>query len=473
VTVPFVAALNVTGQRCVLIGGGEIAVAKARLLLDGDADVIVVARDACPEVRELAAAGHVRWIARDYTGGDLAGAFMAINTVAAPDVQQRVWEEAVAAGVLLNTVDRPALCHFASPALVRRGPLQVAVSTSGESPYVAAALRRRLERMVGEDWGQLTALIGTVRRRLRRRGVAGAVQQRAFRRLLQPDVRALLRRGEYAGAASLAGSLVDDQSAGRGRVHLVGAGPGDPELLTIAARDLLAGADIVFHDALVSEEILRLCDDDAERVDVGKRGGRGGPRQADINARMIAAARAGLHVVRLKGGDPFVFGRGGEEVQALIAADVSVSVVPGLSSATAAPLLAGIPLTHRDLASSVGFATGQEREGADARHLESIAAAVDTLVVMMPLNRLEDITRRLSAVVGPERPAALISSASLPQQSVVTAPLCDLVAESRTRGMTSPATMVIGEVVTLSPLWGAGLRLRAALDAGAVHAPGA
>ncbi|TMB92419.1 MAG: uroporphyrinogen-III C-methyltransferase [Chloroflexi bacterium] len=446
---PYLIALSVAGRRCVVIGGEEPALAKVRMLLEGDADVSVVAEDVHPELHAMESTGRVRWLRRAFRDDDLSGCFLAINTVFDAALQRRVWGAADARGVLLNTVDNPELCHYSSPALVRRGPLQVAVSTAGESPFLAAALRERLERVVGPEWGQLTGLIGTVRRRMRRRSVSAAAQRIAYRRLLRPDVRDRLRRGDFGSAAALAEALVEHPGRVDGAVHLVGAGPGDAELMTGAATELLAAADAVFHDALVSEAVLSLCNPHARVVNVGKRGGLRSTPQHAITTAMIDAAREGQLVVRLKGGDPFIFGRGGEELAALIAAGIAVRVVPGVSAATAAPALAGIPLTHRGVASSVAFVTAQQRDGGASDGLEALAAAADTLVVLMPLRGLDELAARLARVLGEDRPAALVAAASTPAEQVVTGMLRDIDAAAQRAGVSSPATLVVGEVVRL------------------------
>jgi uroporphyrin-III C-methyltransferase len=230
-------------------------------------------------------------------------------------------------------------------------------------------------------------------------------------------------------------------------VALVGAGPGDPGLLTVAAQELLAGADVVFHDALVGPEVLAMAPADAELVDVGKRGGRRSARQNEITAALIEAARAGREVVRLKGGDPFVFGRGGEELNALLAAGIEVVVVPGVSAAVAAPAAAGIPLTMRGVSASVAFATAT---GADADipvRLLDLAAAADTLVLLMPLGVLDELAARLAGVLGPQRPAAVIANATLPTQRVVRGTLANIAGLARAGAVEAPATLVVGEVV--------------------------
>jgi len=444
----YMVALDLAGRRCVVLGGGEMAALRVAGLLDAGALVAVVAPALQPTLAKLAAGGSIEWTARAYQPGDLRGAFLALNTIDDAAIERSVRLEATAEGVLLNTHDRPASCDFASPALVRRGRLQVAVSTSGDSPYVAAAMRERLEKLIGEEWGSLLSLVAGVRRRLRRAKVPATEQQRVYRQLLRPQVRASLRRtGGRAAAGSLLGAGGWDIAAPAGVVHLVGAGPGDPGLLTLAARELLIDADVVFHDALVSPGILEECGARTRVVDVGKRGGGLRTSQDDITAQLIEAARAGLEVVRLKGGDPFVFGRGGEELDALRSAGIATHVVPGVTSALAAPAAAGIPVTFRGVSGSVAIVTGRDSDGQLPRDLEAVAAAVDTLVVLMPLAVLPAVVQRLTPLLGGEWPAAVIAAATTDTETTVRAPLRDIAAAVAAARIAAPATLVLGRVV--------------------------
>jgi len=444
---PLMVALTVAGRRCVVVGSGTAAHDKVRLLLERGADVVVVGSDPVPGIRALADAHAVELRDREFAGGDLDGAFLVINTAPQPRLRARVAAEAEQTRTLINTLDQPDQCSFSSPALVRRGPLQVAVSTSGESPFIAAALRRRLEHEIGEEWGQLTSLTGWVRKRLRRAGAEPALQKRAFRRLLQPDVRAMLRHGEYEDASALAHELAEPfGAAAQGRVCMVGAGPGSPELLTLAARDALASADVVFHDALIDSRVLQCCATSARIVDVGKRAGRPSARVGDIVSGMIAAAREGSSVVRLKGGDPLLFARAAEEMDALAAAGVAVTIVPGVSSATAAPALAGIPLTERGLASSVTVVTAHDRDGRLNGRVDEAARSAETLVVLMPVRHLREVCARVARLKGADTPAALVASASGPEQRVTAGTVALLADVVEAMAPSGPAVLVIGEV---------------------------
>jgi uroporphyrin-III C-methyltransferase/precorrin-2 dehydrogenase/sirohydrochlorin ferrochelatase len=449
----YLVALDLAGRRAVVIGAGEIAPRRVRGLLDAGAQVTVVAASLDTESHALAERGDIVWVERDYRRGDLDGAAIAFNVSADRDLEERVRTDAQRAGVLLNTHDRPAACDFASPALVRRGRLQIAVSTSGDSPHVAAAVRERLESLIGPEWGLQLSLIASLRRRLRRDGVPADVALRTYRELMRRRVREALRR-HPAAAEMIEAAAVDPgrSKAQRGAVHLVGAGPGDPGLLTVTARDLLLEADVVFHDALVPAAILALCGARTRIVDVGKRGGGARTDQDSIIAMLIDAARSGQAVVRLKGGDPFVFGRGGEELAGLQAAGIDVQVVPGVSAALAAPAAAGIAVTFRGVSGSVAIVSGQDAEGNVPRNLAPLAAAVDTLVVLMPLGTLGRVASDLQQALAADTPCALIADATTDDQKVICAPLRAIADAARDAGMTAPASLVVGNVVGLLDL---------------------
>ncbi|HEY8755646.1 MAG TPA: uroporphyrinogen-III C-methyltransferase [Candidatus Dormibacteraeota bacterium] len=444
----YMVALDLAGRRGVVVGGGEIAARRVSGLLDAGAQVTVVAPRLDPALAALVERGDIVWVEREYRRGDLDSAAVAFNVCTDRDLEDRVRQDARRGGVLLNTHDRPAACDFASPALVRRGRLQIAVSTSGDSPHVAAAVRERLQSLIGPEWGLQLSLIANLRRRLRRDGVPAADAQRTYRELMRSRVRDALRRHPAAADLIEAAAVDPGRShAQRGTVHLVGAGPGHPGLLTVTARDLLLEADVVFHDALVSPAILELCGARTRVIDVGKRGGGARTDQGLIIDMLIDAARSGQAVVRLKGGDPFVFGRGGEEVAALQAAGIDVQVVPGVSAALAAPAAAGIAVTFRGVSGSVAIVSGQDAEGKVPRNLAPLAAVVDTLVVLMPLRTLGRVAESLQQALGAETPSALIADATTDDQRVVCAPLGAIAEVAREARMTTPATLVVGNVV--------------------------
>ena len=437
-------SLALEGRPCVVLGGGPLAAEKMHGLLQAGARVTVIAAEAEAEIRLAAVDGRVRLVERDYRSGDLEGAWLAIDASGLDGINAATRREAENRRVLLNVVDRAQLCDWIAPAVVRRGPLQVAISTSGESPFLASSLRRRLEQDLGEEWEPFVRLLGQLRRRLREQEAPIQRQEAVYAELLRSDVRHLLRDGNEQAAMAVAEQIM--REPGRGRVWLVGAGPGGVDLLTLAGREALAHADVVMHDALVEPEVLRLVRPGARVVDVGKRAGGRRVPQERINLLLLEAARAGGEVVRLKGGDPFVFARGGEEAALLARAGVEVRVVPGVSSATAAPALAGIPLTMRGVASSVAFVTARGA-GSQPAELGRVAAEVDTLVVLMALDGLADTARRLAEVLGGGRPAAVIGSAGTRRQQVVRGELATIAARCAAAEVAAPATLVVGDVV--------------------------
>jgi uroporphyrin-III C-methyltransferase/precorrin-2 dehydrogenase/sirohydrochlorin ferrochelatase len=442
--------LDLAGQNAVVLGGGAFATEKVALLLEAGARVKVVSAKLSKSLHSLVENGAIEEVARDYQPGDLAGARLAIDASENEEINRQSWEEAERSGVLINVVDRPAQCRFIAPAIVRRDPLVIAVSTAGESPFLASALRARLERSLGREWGPFTALVGRIRRELRARRVSIGEQTKVYRRLLTSDIRELLRAGRNDDAEHRAAALAQTTVHHPGRVALVGAGPGDPDLLTLKARELLGDADYVLHDALVAPETLALCGPYTKLEPVGKRGGSESSRQEDITARLIELARSGHFVVRLKGGDPFVFGRGGEELNDLISAGVDVVVVPGITSAFAAPASAGIPATMRGVSSSVAITTAQGGDSLD--RIGELARAADTLIVLMARSNLKEVTAAVARSVGGSRPAALVSNATLPDERSVSGTLADIAHLADRNAIRAPATLIVGEVVTRGQL---------------------
>ena len=426
--------LDLAGQPCTVLGDGKFAVEKAAALREAGANVTVIP-------------------ARDYRQGALTGARLVVDASEDPEVNRQSWDEAEKVGILINVVDRPEQCRFIAPAIVRRDPLLIAISTSGESPFLASMLRARIERWLGHEWGPFVALVGEVRRRLRRQGLPISEQTRVYRRLLNSDVRSLIRGRKTAQANRLAAQIAAGRGNGAGLVALVGAGPGDPDLMTVKARELIADADYVLHDALIAPETLALSGPDTRLENVGARGGRhDSARQSTINARLIELARAGHRVVRLKGGDPFVFGRGGEELDDLRRAGIDVLIVPGITSAFAAPAALGIPVTKRGVASSVAITTAQGTGSLD--RLADLARSADTLVVLMALGELDQVAAVLARAVGGSRQAAVIGNATLPSQRSVTGTLDRIARIAADAAIEAPATLVVGDVVAVEQVAG-------------------
>jgi len=473
--------LNLRGRRAVVIGGGAVAEQKVLGLLAAGAHVTVVSPETTPRLAELAAAGGIDLRRRPYRSGDLAGAWLAIAGTDDRAANAQVWAEAEREGVLLNAVDDLDHCSFIAPAIHREGDITIAVSTSGKSPALAARLRQRVARLVGPAEARLCELLGELRPELAARVPETHARTALWYRIVDSDVVEFVRRGDLEGARRRVDELVDEvephesrarlgsarkraqhsplQRQGRaassladgqtGVVYLVGAGPGDPGLITAKGLEILRSADVVVYDRLVVPSLIAEAPPTAERVFVGKRphGGGADRAQDEINALLVDRARRGLTVVRLKGGDPFVFGRGAEECAVLHAAGVPFHVVPGVTSAIAVPAAAGIPVTHRGLASAFAVVTGHECDGVSSLDWEALAR-VPTLVVLMGLSALPEITARLLAHGAPgDTPTAVIASGTLPAQRTVIGTLDSIATIVTAAGLEPPATIVIGEVV--------------------------
>lgn len=451
---PFPVFLDLAGAVALIVGGGEAAAAKARLLLPTGAVLRVV--DPAPEaaLEDLAAEGALTLARRTFAAGDLDGVRLCYVALEDADAAAAVVAEARARGVLVNAVDRPALCDFATPAVLRRGPVAIAIGTRGLAPALARDLRARIEAAIPFAFGALASFCARWRD-----AVTQALPQREPRRRLWDAVldgeeaHAILAHGDMAQAdAAMQRRLAGGAAPAAGRATLVGAGPGDPDLLTLKALRALTRADVVLYDKLVDPRVLDLARRDARRIDVGKRCGRHSMNQAAINALLVREVRAGAHVVRLKGGDPFVFGRGGEELEALRAAGAAVEVIPGITAALAAAARLGLPLTHRGVARSLHLITahGAEEE-LPAQDWRALAESGGTLAVYMGTRTLPRVAAALIAAgMAPETPAIAVESASLPGERRIPATLGGIAAAVTAAGVDGPTLVLIGAVVALA-----------------------
>jgi len=445
----FPAFLDLLGKRVVVVGGGSVATSKVRALLPCQPrPLIVVAPAISPIIAAAAQAGHLEWWPRPYQAGDLAGAALAFGATDDRALNAQVAAEARQRGVPVLAVDDVPNCDFIAPALVRRGDLVVAISTGGRSPAMARRAREHLERVLPASWGDLLEVAAAARQAL---GSARAlIEPAAWQTALGGQVEQLAASGALEAATELlVRQLQQSLFAPRsGLVSLVGAGPGDPDLLTLGAVRRLQAADVVVHDRLVDPAILAYAAQTAERIDVGKTPGGGGPSQAAIEALLVDLGRQGRRVVRLKGGDPFVFGRGGEEALALARAGVPFEVVPGVSAALAAPAAAGIPVTQRGLSASLTIATGHD---AEAHDWPALARGGGTLVFLMAVGGLAGLTERLLAAGRPaDEPAAVVEWATTPRQRSLCAPLDQIAAAARQAAIQAPAVLVVGPTAALA-----------------------
>ncbi|MBO9664667.1 siroheme synthase CysG [Dokdonella sp.] len=448
---------DLRSRAVLVVGGGAVAERKARSLLAAGAAVTVGAPDLSPWLRAEASRGALRHLDGRFEPAWLDGVWLAIAATGDRAVDRRIVECAEARRLLVNVVDDAELSTFHVPAVVERAPLVVAISSGGAAPALASHVRARIEALLEPSLGALAALAQRFRTRLRERLPDPAARRRFFEREVLGSVADLLRRGRaQAAEAEFARVLARATPATRGSVALVGAGPGDPGLLTLAAQRALVTADVILHDRLVSAEVLALARRDAERIDVGKRVGdmRAGGKhvqQDEIHALMLEHARAGRRVVRLKSGDPFVFGRGGEELEFLREHEIPYEVVPGVTAALACAAYAGVPLTHRDHAQSARLVTAHCRESLDTLDWPALAAERQTLAVYMGVAGLETLrTRLLEHGRAAETPFALVENGSRREQRVVVGTLATLPERARAHAVQAPALLILGEVAALA-----------------------
>ena len=409
--------LKLDGRRCLLVGAGTVALEKVSTLLKTGLQIQIIAPEARPEIVELARAGKLEWIQRTFDPSDLEGNTLVIAATNVPQVNAAVYHSAVERGILANSVDDIPNCDFFFGSIVTRGSLQIAISTGGESPAVAQRLRHEIDEQLPEDLGPWLENLGTLRREVlathpRTEGRKFLLHQLAQRQLC--DSASCPSRQM---AHSQSHPPVQAPGISAGTVYLVGAGPGDPDLLTVKALRLIQSAQVILHDDLVPQAILALASSNAEIVNVGKRCGTKTITQDDINALMIQHARAGKAVVRLKSGDPLIFGRAAEEMTALVAAVVPFEVVPGITAAFAAAAAIGCSLTDRNSASNVIFSTGHHASSHNQSPLPEIEDA--TRVVYMPGRDLHLLAEEwLQQGLPPDFPCAIVSHAAQPNQTV-------------------------------------------------------
>ena len=419
--------LKLDGRRGLVIGAGSVAVEKISSLLRTGLRLRVVAPEAKPEIRQLAAEGQIELIERPFESNDLDGSFIVIAATNSAAVNAAVYQEAVARRILANSVDDPPNCDFYFGSVISRGALQIAISTAGESPAVAQQLRREIDEQLPEDLGPWLEDVG----RLRREVLATHPRGEARRLLLHQLAQRPLCDSEDCPSRQLARAPLDKQTAeSSAKVYLIGAGPGDPDLLTVKALRLLQAADVVMHDGLVPQAILALASPIAEVINVGKRCGAKCITQQEINALMIERARSGRCVVRLKSGDPLLFSRAAEEIAALAEAGVAFEIVPGITAAFAAAAAIGCSLTSRNSTSNVIFSTGHHAQSqAENQSLHAPLPQLEdaTRVVYMPGRDLRVLAQQwLDEGLPPELPCAVVSQASQPGQQIHTTTLAAL-----------------------------------------------
>ncbi|ABA57376.1 precorrin-2 dehydrogenase [Nitrosococcus oceani ATCC 19707] len=445
--------LNIRGQQCLVVGGGTVAVRKVALLRQAGAEVKVIAPKLHEQLQEWADKGKITAQQASFSETEIKSCYLVIAATDDSSLNEQVYHLATAQGVLVNVADCPRFCDFILPSIVDRSPVIVAVSSGGASPVLARLLRARLETLIPQAYGRLGQFAARYRSRIKQR-ITGIRARRIFwEKVLQGSIAERIFAGqeeEAEGAleAALEGGFVPEQ----GEVYLVGAGPGDPDLLTFRALRLMQQADVVFHDRLVSPEVLALVRREAERIYVGKKRSWHAVRQEEINMMLVRSAREGKRVLRLKGGDPFIFGRGGEEIATLAAENIPFQVVPGITAASGCASYAGIPLTHRDHAHACIFVTGQLKEGRLSLNWQALVQPQQTIVVYMGLSGLEILCQELIAHGMPAvTPAALVQQGTTSRQRVLTGTLATLPDIVQGEDIHAPTLVIIGGVVALYP----------------------
>ncbi|MGP5059052.1 uroporphyrinogen-III C-methyltransferase [Psychrobacter celer] len=498
-------------RKVLIVGGGDVALRKADLLSRAGAAITILAPDISTEIQVLLSDDKHELIYKNYNKSYMTGARVIIAATDDETLNHQIHADATAFNIPVNVVDTPHLCDFIFPAIVDRNPIVIGISSNGKAPVLARLLRARLETLIPQGYGKLAKLAGEFRSEVKRKIPTLTGRRQFWERAFEGQVSQLMFAGnEREASAQLKADLdstvaaledsanhsadpdahnptnshatttsqhsqshntsslsanapvatdkltttqhnnINQAQAAVGEVYIVGAGPGDPELLTFKALRLMQQADIVYYDALVSPQVLDLCRRDADKVFVGKKRSNHAVAQLGINELLINSAKQGRRVVRLKGGDPFIFGRGGEEIESLRAHEVPYQVVPGLTAANAAASYAGIPLTHRDHSQSVRFVTGFLKAGAPNEKFENLLDTNETVVFYMGLHSLARLTTGLiNAGRSPETPIAIVSNASMPNQQVLTGTLESIVALQEQNQLPTPALLIMGDVVAL------------------------
>jgi uroporphyrin-III C-methyltransferase/precorrin-2 dehydrogenase/sirohydrochlorin ferrochelatase len=430
-------------QPVLVVGGGKVAEQKIRTLLDAGANVTVIAPEVSETIEQLSKANRIYLVLREYADYDVDGFAIVIAATGDPKVQRRIYEQARARLIPVNVADVPELCTFYFGSTFQSGDLKIAVSTNGKSPTLGKIIRDKIKDEFSRGYPEIIRRVGELRLEVRN----VFTDFRSRKKFLEEVIRVEM---EQSGLTSETDSGTFERQRGKnGKVFLVGAGPGDPELITVKGVKILRCADVVLYDALVSKRILDEIPEPVEKVLVGKRAGEHNFDQVEINKLLICKAREGKLVVRLKCGDPFVFGRGGEEMEALRMAGVDFEIVPGITAGVGVPSSIGIPLTYRGESSSVVFVTGHEVEDKkDGRVDWGNLSHADTVVIYMGIRNLDSIVNKLHAYGVPlSKPTAVIFNGTMPNQQVVVGTLEDIAKKVKDFHEEPPGLVVIGEVV--------------------------
>ncbi len=437
---------------CVVVGGGEVASRKVSLLLRSHARVTVVSPEIGTSLSQWVSEGSILHKQKEFEDSDIDNCALVIACTDKADINLRVHEAAVSKNIPVNVVDNPSLCTFVVPSIIDRSPVVAAVSTGGASPVLARLIRAKLETLIPASYGRLAAIAASFRDKVKNRFDNPADRRIFWEHMLQGSAAEMV----FAGKEDLAKKEIDRalDSAVEikiGEVYLVGGGPGDPDLLTFRALRLMQKADVIVHDRLVSQGVLDLTRRDAERIYVGKEKSKHAVPQEDINHLLVRLAKEGKRVCRLKGGDPFIFGRGGEEIETLAAEGIPFQVVPGITAASGVSTYTGIPLTHRDYSQSVVFVTGHMKDGSMNLNWDALAHENQTIVFYMGLHGVDTICEKMIAHgMSPDIPMALVQKGTTPDQKVFIGTLATMPEIVANTKIIPPTLIIVGKIVELS-----------------------
>lgn len=445
--------LQIKNRPCLVVGGGSIAARKVALLRKAQGDVTVVSPELCDELSELASKGEIKHVAENYQPQHMENSVLVIAATDDRATNEQVSALANEKKIPVNVVDNPDLCSFIMPSIIDRSPVQIAISTGGSSPVLARLIRTKLEGSIPAAYGKLASLVEGFRDKVKI-AFPNVESRRGFwEKILEGTVAELVFSGHEDEAKVMLDKAIDEGAENPdipGEVFLVGAGPGDPDLLTFRALRLMQQADVVVYDRLVSPAIMELVRRDAEIIYVGKERDKHTMQQENINQLLVRLAQEGKRVLRLKGGDPFIFGRGGEEIELLAQHGVAFQIVPGITAANGCSSYAGIPLTHRDYAQSCVFVTGHLKDGSVDLNWKALAHPNQTVVFYMGLHGAPTLCKEMVAHGLPaSTPVALVEQGTTPQQRVYIATLDNLLDVIKDKDIKPPTLIIVGEVVSL------------------------
>lgn len=443
---------NLKHKKCLVVGAGTIAARKIELIAKSGVKITVLSQSISPQVYDLQSQYNLELIEKTFQADDIIGFSLIISATNNIHVNQQVAESANQHKIPINVVDTPRLCDFIFPAIIDRSPIITAVSSGGSSPVLARLLRAKLETLIPHSYGNLARLAEKYRDKVKA-SIKNTQQRKIFwENTLQGSIAELVHADNLSQAENLLSQSIEntESTAELGEVYLIGAGPGAADLLTFRALRLMQQADVVLYDRLVSSEILDLTRREAEKIYVGKQRKNHAVPQNSINELLVTYAKQGKRVVRLKGGDPFIFGRGGEEIETLMQQNIHFQVVPGITAASGCATYAGIPLTHRDHAQSCTFVTGHLKDGTIDLQWKQLAIPNQTIVFYMGLSGLKEICQSLIEHGLPNtHPIALIQQGTTKNQQVVTGTLSTLPTEIAEKNIKAPTLIIVGSVVTL------------------------